>query len=208
MAIPNPNPNIADGIKCDNKTYSSNKIEALISTATELPIPGAGDEGKVLTVNSDHDGYELDTPVDPSVLIDDSASAETTTYSSDKIDTLLSGKADTPIVAAYTDFSFGTGIDSASSSVTITKIGKLVFVRGYLKIGENALADGDAFLTGIPARTGARTDNTFPLEISAYSQLGSATMQACWIDSSANLCIAGAGTASNYILINFNYLSA
>lgn len=31
MAIPNPNPNIADGIKCDNKTYSSNKIESLIS---------------------------------------------------------------------------------------------------------------------------------------------------------------------------------
>ena len=33
MAIPNPNPNIADGIKCDNKTYSSNKIESLISAA-------------------------------------------------------------------------------------------------------------------------------------------------------------------------------
>ena len=36
MAIPNPNPNIADGVKCDNKTYSSNKIEALISTATDI----------------------------------------------------------------------------------------------------------------------------------------------------------------------------
>ena len=59
MAIPNPNPNIADGVKCDNKTYSSNKIEALISTATELPIPSAGDAGKVLSVNSDEDGYEL-----------------------------------------------------------------------------------------------------------------------------------------------------
>lgn len=61
MAIPNPNPNIADGIKSDNKTYSSNKIESLIQTATELPIPEAGDAGKVLTVNSDADGYELDT---------------------------------------------------------------------------------------------------------------------------------------------------
>lgn len=208
MAIPNPNPNIADGIKCDNKTYSSNKIESLIKTATELPIPEEGDAGKVLAVDNEL-GYELAAPVDPSVLIDDSASAETTTYSSDKIDTLLSGKADTPIVTAYTDFSFGTGIDSASSSVTITKIGKLVFVRGYLKIGENALADGDALLTGIPSRTGARNDNTFPLEISNNSQLSSATsMQACWIDASANLCIAGAGNASNYILINFNYISA
>ena len=60
MAIPNPNPNIADGVKCDNKTYSSNKIESLIKVATELPVPEAGDAGKVLTVNSDADGYELD----------------------------------------------------------------------------------------------------------------------------------------------------
>lgn len=59
MAIPNPNPNIADGIKSDNKTYSSNKIESLIKTATELPIPETGDSGKVLAVNSGEDGYEL-----------------------------------------------------------------------------------------------------------------------------------------------------
>lgn len=91
MAIPNPNPNIADGIKSDNKTYSSNKIESLIKTATELPIPEAGDAGKVLAVD-DELGYELLSPVDPSVLIDDTASATTTTYSSDKIDTLLSDK--------------------------------------------------------------------------------------------------------------------
>lgn len=61
MAIPNPNPNIADGIKCDNKTYSSNKIEALISTATELPTPEEGDEGKLVAVNDDL-GYTLDAP--------------------------------------------------------------------------------------------------------------------------------------------------
>lgn len=67
MAIPNPNPNIADGIKSDNKTYSSNKIESLIKTATELPIPEAGDAGKVLTVNSDSDGYELDSLPDLTV---------------------------------------------------------------------------------------------------------------------------------------------
>ena len=62
MAIPNPNPNIEDGKKCDNKTYSSNKIESLIAAATELPTPEAGDAGKVLTVNAAEDGYELDTP--------------------------------------------------------------------------------------------------------------------------------------------------
>ena len=61
MSIPNPNPNIADGVKCDNKTYSSNKIESLITAATELPIPEAGDAGKVLAVNSGETGYELDS---------------------------------------------------------------------------------------------------------------------------------------------------
>ena len=68
MAIPNPNPNIADGIKCDNKTYSSNKIESLIQGATELPIPAAGDAGKALVVNSDEDGYELETLADVPTL--------------------------------------------------------------------------------------------------------------------------------------------
>lgn len=91
MAIPNPNPNIADGIKCDNKTYSSNKIESLITAATELPIPEAGDAGKVLTVNAAEDGYELDTPI----AIDDETASDSSVYSSSKVDTLLSGKQNT-----------------------------------------------------------------------------------------------------------------
>lgn len=75
MSIPNPNPNIADGIKSDNKTYSSNKIESLIKTATELPTPAAGDEGKVLTVNSGATGYDLESPVLPQNCIVDTATA-------------------------------------------------------------------------------------------------------------------------------------
>ena len=132
MSIPNPNPNIADGIKCDNKTYSSNKIESLITAATELPIPEAGDAGKVLTVNSDsdgyelddipaelpvpgtgdagkvltvnaaEDGYELDTPVDPTSIIDDAAAAADTVYSSSKVNDLLSGKQATLETQDYT----------------------------------------------------------------------------------------------------------
>ena len=90
MAIPNPNPNIADGVKCDNKTYSSNKIESLISSATELPIPEAGDAGKVLTVNAAEDGYELESPL----AIDDSTASATSVYSSSKVDTLLNEKQD------------------------------------------------------------------------------------------------------------------
>lgn len=100
MAIPNPNPNIADGYKSDNKTYSSNKIESLITMATELPVPAAGDAGKVLTVNAGADGYELDTPVAPESIIDDSAAAADKVYSSSKVDTLLSGKASATVDTA------------------------------------------------------------------------------------------------------------
>lgn len=57
MAIPNPNPNIADGMKCDNKTYSSNKIEDLVSAAggddPRIPDAEIADIGKVLGIVSD-----------------------------------------------------------------------------------------------------------------------------------------------------------
>lgn len=105
MAIPNPNPNIADGIKSDNKTYSSNKIESLI-TSSQIPVIGEGDEGKVVTVGSD--GYELITPIAPESIIDDSAAADDTVYSSNKVNDLLSDKADSS--------------DVDNSSITITRV--------------------------------------------------------------------------------------
>lgn len=133
MAIPNPNPNIADGIKSDNKTYSSNKIESLIKTATELPIPEAGDAGKVLTVNSDSDGYELDYAGHD--LIDDSAAAADTVYSSSKVDTLLGTKVNTSAmtvkVAEYTN---STGIAAGSIDTQSITVNNATFgiVAGFL----------------------------------------------------------------------------
>ena len=151
MAIPNPNPNIADGLKCDNKTYSSNKIESLIKVATELPIPEEGDTGKVLTVNNDlgydletapgdrlpetvladagkvvtvnADGsaYELDTPI----AIDDSASSESTVYSSDKVDDLLEPLTETTAsVTVHTNVTAGDVSDAV-----IVRRGNVVIVR-------------------------------------------------------------------------------
>lgn len=49
----NVNHPIKDGIIADNSTLSSRKIKEMVETATELPTPAAGDNGKVLTVNSD-----------------------------------------------------------------------------------------------------------------------------------------------------------
>lgn len=170
MAIPNPNPNIADGIKSDNKTYSSNKIESLIKTATELPIPEAGDAGKVLTVNSDSDGYELDnvggipsiaagdagkvitvnagasayelaTPVAPESIIDDTAAAADSVYSSSKVNTLLSGKQDALNVTMESG-SYEAGLMENDSALSIITYGKVLVISGYFK----ALAE-------IPANT-------------------------------------------------------
>ena len=151
MAIPNPNPNIADGIKSDNKTYSSNKIESLIKVATELPVPEEGDAGKVLTVNdelgydletapgdklpetaladagkvvtvnADGSAYELDTPV----AIDDSESSENTVYSSDKVDNLLKPLTETTAaVTVHTDVTAGDVSDAV-----IVRRGNVVIVR-------------------------------------------------------------------------------
>lgn len=131
MAIPNPNPNIADGIKSDNKTYSSNKIESLIKTATELPIPEAGDAGKVLTVNSDSDGYELDTPVAPESIIDDEASAADSVYSSSKVDTLLNGKQDASTALKCVIIQ-GTLTDSFTSTPGVS----LLFDNADIKNGD------------------------------------------------------------------------
>lgn len=138
MAIPNPNPNIADGIKCDNKTYSSNKIESLITMATELPIPAAGDAGKVLTVNAGADAYELDTPVAPESIIDDEASSTSTVYSSDKVDDLVS-TINTAISGKQDALTLTTSNATAEEGTTfddnyIRKYGKSVQINITLKV--------------------------------------------------------------------------
>lgn len=55
MAIENVRHPIKDTVKADNSTYSSNKIESLIHSATELPATSVEDIGKAVTVVSDGD---------------------------------------------------------------------------------------------------------------------------------------------------------
>lgn len=176
MAIPNPNPNIADGIKSDNKTYSSNKIESLIKTATELPIPEAGDAGKVLTVNSDSDGYELDnvggipsigsgdagkvitvnagetayelaTPVAPESIIDDSEAAADTVYSSSKVDTLLSDKA------SASDLTTLSGLVSAMNIESVTRVAATATTGASGNIALPYNNDGFTYIVGAMCTT-------------------------------------------------------
>ena len=53
MAIENVRHPIKDTVKADNSTYSSNKIESLIHSATELPETSVADAGDVLMVNDE-----------------------------------------------------------------------------------------------------------------------------------------------------------
>lgn len=53
MAINNVRHPIKDTVKADNSTYSSNKIESLIHSATELPETSIADAGDVLMVNDE-----------------------------------------------------------------------------------------------------------------------------------------------------------
>lgn len=142
MSIPNPNPNIADGIKSDNKTYSSNKIERLIASS-QLPDIGEGDTGKVVTVGAD--GYELDPVIKISdtitITLEEAQSIGAGTikdllYNYDVTDLLPSGSTLKAIVVETTDTKLGiarqwvsgankiaVSVDNATSaSVTVSKI--------------------------------------------------------------------------------------
>lgn len=222
MAIPNPNPNIADGIKSDNKTYSSNKIESLIKTATELPIPEAGDAGKVLTVNSDSDGYELDYAGHD--IIDDNTASSDTVYSSSKVDSLLSSKANTADLATVsttgdyddlldkpiekvTGVGFGSKIDTTNSIVKVYKIGKVCWVYAYIDLSDS-IPDGHILLTGLPTREGSRNANILPVNIGGIYLNDNVYLKSAVVDSSGNLAISIYGTAltaSEYLLINSCY---
>ena len=133
MAIPNPNPNIEDGKKCDNKTYSSNKIESLIAAATELPTPEAGDAGKVLTVNAAEDGYELDFAGHD--LIDDNTASSDTVYSSSKVDTLLGSKVNTSsMTVKVADYTNSTGVAAGAIDTQSITVNDATFgiIAGFL----------------------------------------------------------------------------
>lgn len=75
MAINNVRHPIKDTVKADNSTYSSNKIESLIHSATELPEAGIEDAGDVLMVNDEGEWakgeiiipQEVPTPTAPDI---------------------------------------------------------------------------------------------------------------------------------------------
>lgn len=182
MAIPNPNPNIADGVKCDNKTYSSNKIESLIKVATELPVPEVGDAGKVLTVNNDADGYELDvipaelpTPgagdagkvltvnadedgYELASIIDDSTAASDTAYSSDKVDTLISTAISDKVRSVHTGWGTTLTTETITSGLVLAIINSKLYT---VNIGTSSITVSDLVNTPVSGATATIDGCTF-----------------------------------------------
>ena len=167
MSIPNPNPNIADGVKCDNKTYSSNKIESLISTATELPIPEAGDAGKVLAVNSDEYGYELEALADV---------ATSGAYSD------LSGTPTLATVATSGAYSDLSGTPTLATVATSGSYEDLIDTPAILKTLD--ITVGDLTVT-VPA--GTMRDAFYNTDVSASLPEG-ATLKAVSVRYVTNAC--------------------
>lgn len=158
MAIPNPNPNIADGIKSDNKTYSSNKIESLIQSATELPIPEAGDAGKVLTVNEANDGYEIKTPVAPTSIIDDSTAGSDTVYSSDKVDTQISTAISDKVRSVHTGWNTTLTTDTITSGLVIAIVNSKLYT---VNIGTSTITVSDLVNSPVTGATATIDGCTF-----------------------------------------------
>lgn len=207
MSIPNPNPNIADGIKCDNKTYSSNKIESLIKVATELPIPEEGDAGKVLAVD-DELGYGLEALADVATTGAYSDLSGTPTLATVATSGSYDDLIDKPVIptvptiqslSASDIFEDITNIDT--SNFVAYQIGKAIFISRCRVTGGST--------SGTETRYAAFKDAYKPAASVRiiWDDAGSNNFIRGFIDPTNGLIVGKADAGTNYMYNTF-YLTA
>lgn len=138
MPIPNPNPNIADGKKCDNLTWSSNMIDKKIADSTGSLLPDPSEhEGAYLKAS---DGEYIAAGVYIPVVLHDTLEASGTeiTISDDRItDDLLIDVFTTISGVDYADMEITDG------SVTLTFTAQASDMEVYIRWFELSPAESD-----------------------------------------------------------------
>lgn len=93
-------------------------------------------------------------------IINDTTTSSSSVYSSNKTDTLLSGKADFSDISATV--SFGSDINASGSSKWVVKIGKLVYIYANLQPKENWTGGNKILLSSLPVRADYQESNYIP----------------------------------------------
>ena len=93
-------------------------------------------------------------------IINDTTASSSSVYSSNKTDTLLSGKADFSDISATV--SFGSDINASGSFKWVVKIGKLVYIYANLQPKENWTGGNKILLSSLPVRADYQESNYIP----------------------------------------------
>lgn len=127
MAIENVRHPIKDTVKADNSTYSSNKIESLIHSATELPETSVADAGDVLMVNEEGEWAKGELPDSDIFYFDVRLLKESTSSVPDGHDVALMGMTGTSFEDAKSALDAGkrvvariTIFDQVPTDITFT----------------------------------------------------------------------------------------
>ena len=139
-------------------------------------------------------------------IINDTTASASSVYSSNKTDTLLSGKADFSDISATV--SFGSDINASGSFKWVVKIGKLVYIYANLQPKENWSGGNKILLSGLPVRAEYQELNYIPYTVGTqYFNSENNTIRGAAVNGSNQLQTQNSSniTTTNRIYINGFY---
>lgn len=177
--------------------YDTSSGIPAIADLTDVDITSPTD-GQLLRYNGTSGKWEN------AGIINDTTASASSVYSSNKVNTLLSGKADKVVVV--------TGVTKNSNiigdaEITVLRIDKVVFVKAHLKAKAQITTSDQILLSGLPARSGYRNANTFPCAIGNEYLNTDSELKGVWIDGSGNLNLSSTTTINSdrAIILDFWY---